>query len=75
MTVLKEKTILRMMKFWEIDIVKSQAKKGLNKIELDTKIYIPFSKADLITEKNLDDNSYPKMLLEDLNLNWKFDKK
>ena len=35
MTVFKEKTIMRMMKFSELDIVKAQAKKGLKKIELD----------------------------------------
>lgn len=75
MTVLKEETVLRMIKFAEMDIVKFQAKKGLFKIELDTKIYIPFSKTDLITEDNLDDNSYPDMLAEDLDLKCRFDKK
>lgn len=75
MTCLKQETVLRMMKLSDYNIVKSQLKKGYEKVELDKKIFIPLCKEDLITEDNLDDISYPEMLDNDLDMKCKFSKK
>ena len=69
MFAMRKDVMLRMMNFTDLWLVKSQLKKNLEEIELDTKIYIPFSMTDLITEENLDDNLHPEMLTEDLDLN------
>jgi len=74
MTVFKEDNIMRMMKFSDQSFVKAQAKKGLQKIELEKKIYIPMVEEDMITLDNLDDASYPRMLQEDMDLPCKFTK-
>ncbi|CAI2359084.1 unnamed protein product [Moneuplotes crassus] len=75
MTVLQEKTILRMMRFTETDLVKTQIRRGLDPIAVDKKIYIPFSEGDLLTEDNLDDDTCPIMIQEDLEMKCKFSKK
>lgn len=74
MNVFKEKTLFRMLKVSEMDIVKSQAKKGYEKCELDKKIYIPVSECDVLNLENLDDTSTPKMIEEDLDLPCTFTK-
>jgi len=62
MTVFKEKTIMRILRLFDNDIVKSQLKKGLKKIENDVKIYIPMVPEDIITLDNLDNTTEPKMI-------------
>jgi acetyl esterase/lipase len=75
MTCLKQKTVFRMMRLSELNIIKSQLKKGFEKVELDKKIYIPINEADLITEDNLDDASYPDMFENNLEMQCEFTKK
>ena len=75
MTVFKEQTIMRMLRIFDNDIVKSQTKKGLRKIDNDVKIYIPMNEKDVLTHENLDDENQPEMVAEMLDLPCSFKKK
>ena len=63
-----------MLKLSENNLLKSQMKKALPKTMLDKKIYVPFSQDDIITVDNLDGDSIPLMIREDLDLQWRFSK-
>ena len=75
MTLLNEQTLLRMLRLYDNNIIKSQTKKSLRKIDNDVKIYIPMNKKDILTFENLDDENQPQMVAEELDLPWRFNKK